>query len=62
MTITTHTVLPDAQEDQSPHLSSPQIASATDRAAVEELCHILARIMMRVNADQQRVDGRGGAQ
>jgi hypothetical protein len=62
MNITTNTVLPDAQEDQSPHLSSPQIASSTDSAAVEELCHILARIMMRVNADPPTVDGRGGAQ
>ena len=62
MTITTNTVLPDAQEDPSPHLSSLQSASATDNAAVEELCHILARIMMRVNAAQQTVDGRGGAQ
>ena len=62
MTITTNTELPDAQEDQSRHLSSPQIASSTDCAAVEDLCHILARIMMRVNADQPTVDGRGGAQ
>ncbi len=64
MTITTSTMLPDAPEDHSRNMPASQAAPSTDSAAVNELCHILARIILRVNADQQTqtAASHGGAQ
>ncbi len=64
MTLTPSPTNSETQQDRPRHRTLSESAPATNDAVVDALCHILARIILRVNADGQvpAAEGPGGAQ
>lgn len=63
MTMTPGTAFPEVPEDRPRSTPSPQAAPSTSVASVDAFCQILARIAMRMNAEQaEAVDVEGDAQ